>query len=167
MNEPLYDRLRHASWRRKLTPGEEAELRAWLAARPELKSDWESEAGLSEILGRLPDPGVATNFTAGVLSRIRRIGDTADSGSTASGWGWDWRRLFPKTAFALLVLGLGVFGYERHAIARRAEFARSLATVSRVAAVPGPELLRDFETIRQLDQTALPDEKLLVLLEVK
>src|ERR1035437_9606030 len=34
-NDPIYNHLRELGWRRKLTGAEEAQLRAWLAARPE------------------------------------------------------------------------------------------------------------------------------------
>jgi hypothetical protein len=167
MNESPYDRLRDASRRRGLAPGEEAELRAWLAAHPGMESDWESEAGLNDLLSRLPDAPVSTNFTARVLSRIGREGRAAGIPGGESRWRTIWHRLIPRAAFAALAAGLGLLLYDRQQTAHRAELARDLATVSRVAAVPGPELLRDFESIRQLDNTALPDENLLALLNLK
>jgi hypothetical protein len=166
MNDPLYNQFRESNWRRKLAPGEEAELRAWLAAHPEMESEWEVEAGLTEALGRLPDAAVPSNFTARVLSRVGDLEyEAAGSRLPESGWRWAWRVVVPKTVFATIVLGMGLFLYERQQAVRRVEFGRNLATVSGVMAVPDPELLKDFEAIRQLDQTPRPDEQLLVLLK--
>jgi hypothetical protein len=166
MNQPSYDHLRESNWRRKLTSGEKTELRAWLAAHPEMESDWEAEAGLSNALGRLPDAEVPTNFTARVLSRIDGMEpEAAAAGRSVSGWTWSWRSLLPRAAVVLIALAAGLYSYERQQAARRTEIAHDLAAVSRVAAVPGPEALRDFETIRHLNQTASPDEQLLVLLQ--
>jgi hypothetical protein len=166
MNDPFYDQLREANWKRKMTSGEEAQLRAWLAAHPERESDWEAEAGLSDALNRLPDVEVPSNFTARVLSRVERMErDVAGCLPAGPKAKWTWRWLLPQAAFALLVLGVAWFFYERYQVARRAELARNVAMVSRVAAVPGPEFLQDFETIRRLDQISRPDEQLLALMK--
>ena len=48
---------------------------------------------------------------------------------------------------------------------RQARFARSLTTVSAVAALPGPDVLKDFDAIQQLNPTRPPDLELLALLQ--
>lgn len=166
MNDPLYHKLLEAGWRRKLTAEEAAELRAWLSAHPERQADWQAETGLNEALGRLPDAPMPTNFTARVLSRVHaRERETVDSGSRGFLWKWTWRSLAPRTAFALVLLGLGVFSYEWNQGTQRAKLARNVAAVSDVAAMPNPELLQDFEVIRRLGQTPPADEELLALLQ--
>jgi hypothetical protein len=166
MNDPLYDKLREAGWRRTLTAAEAAELRAWLAAHPERQIDWETESALTKALGRLPDAPVSSNFTARVLSRLEGI-QPARTGSGWRGlrWGWTWRSLVPKAAGALAVLGLGLLSYQWHQTTQRAQLAQRVAAASDMAALPGPELLQDFEVIRRLGQTPAADEELLALLK--
>jgi anti-sigma factor RsiW len=163
MNDPLYHQLRESNWRRKLTPSEEAELRVWLAAHPDMESDWESEAGLSEALARLPDAPVPANFTARVLQIVER--ESAGSRRLESKRNWTLHWILPKLALAGIVLGLGVFSYEHHEVAQRTDLARKVAVFSGVAAASSPEMLQDFETIRSLGQTPPADEELLALLK--
>src|SRR5215471_12201242 len=100
-NDPIYQHLREASWRRKLTETEQEQLRAWLAAHPEALSDWEEEMGLNEALVRLPvAPKVATNFTARVLDAIE-LEARRESRRSFVRRGWRWRlRWVPKAALA-------------------------------------------------------------------
>ena len=72
INDPVYQKLREMSWRRKLEPREEALLSEWLAAHPEIQPDWESETSLTELLTALPNVPVASNFTQRVLTAARR-----------------------------------------------------------------------------------------------
>src|ERR1035441_868191 len=71
-DDPNYNRLLELSWRRKLTDAEEAQLRALLESRPEAQADWDAEATLNAVLGRLPDAPVPSNFTARVLQTVER-----------------------------------------------------------------------------------------------
>src|SRR5262249_40432154 len=107
MNEPRYHQLLEAAWRRRLTATEEAELRAWLAAHPELRADWETETALNEHLVQLPDAPVSTNFTARVLQAVER--ESAGVQRPASRWPWILHSLLPKAAFAALFLLVGGF----------------------------------------------------------
>jgi hypothetical protein len=168
MNDPLYDKLREAGWRRKLTAAEVAELRAWLAAHPERQSDWEAETALTDALARLSATPVSSNFTARVLARVEAIEwDKAGPGRRAPVWAWRWRSLVPKAAVSLVVvgLGLGLLSYHWHQAEQRAQIARRVAVASDVAALHSPELLQDFEVIRRLGQTPAADEELLALLQ--
>src|SRR5262245_19120401 len=70
MNDELYNELLEASWRRKLTAEEEAQLRAWLVAHPEAQADWDEEALLTQQLERLPNAPLASNFTAQVMGKL-------------------------------------------------------------------------------------------------
>ena len=162
MNDPLYQRLREAHWRRRLTAGEEAELRDWLAAHPEMEADWTAEKGLGGVLSRLPDAPMPTNFTARVLKAIEQ--EPVGSRSETPGWRWAWHRFLPKAAVAALVAATGLISYERHEALQRAVLARNVATVADVAAVPNPDLMQDFEAVRRLGQTPPADEELLALL---
>jgi ferric-dicitrate binding protein FerR (iron transport regulator) len=158
MNDPLINKLREAGWRRKLTANEEADLRAWLTAHPEAQVDWELEAALNESLGGLQDAPVPANFTARVLQLAEQ--DSADARRREPKMRWSWHSFLPKAAFAAGALCLGLVLYSQHQATQRANFARKVAAVSEVTAVPDPALLKDFYTIRRLDG---PDEELLAV----
>src|SRR5438046_5388697 len=144
MNDPLFQRWRELSWRRKLTASEEADLRAWLAAHPEAQPDWEAEATLTDALGKLQDVPVATNFTALVLQAVAR---EARPAARADKWlGWQpWKRWLPRIALATVVLGAGLFSMHEVRAARRAKLVRSVEVVSRVSSLPSPAILEDFD----------------------
>jgi anti-sigma factor RsiW len=162
-NDPIYNRLRELSWQRKLTEAEEAELRAWLAAHPEARADWEAEAGLEAALGRLPDVPVAGNFTARVLQAVER--EAASSSRRSQGRMWPWLRWLPRAAFAASVLAAGLVSYLLVQHAERRKLVESVAAVADVSSLPGPEILQDFDAIRASNPTPAPDEQLLEVLK--
>jgi hypothetical protein len=165
-NDPSYNRLRELSWRRKLTAGEASELRTWLAAHPEVLPDWEAEAGLNDALGQLADAPVPSNFTARVLQSVERENASELRRQRRKWQVWRRWRWLPKAAFAAVVLGAGLVSYQQVArVARRAEYAQSVAAVSRLASLPAPEVLKDFDAIRVSNPTPLADEELLAALK--
>jgi anti-sigma factor RsiW len=163
MNDP-FNKLRETSWRRKLTPAEESELRAWLAANPTARDDWEADTALTRVLDRLPDAPVPSNFTARVLQAVE-LENAAAQRTAPSRGRWLWHSLIPKTAFAALIVGVGFFSYHEARAMRRVQLARSVATVSGVASLPGPEVLKDFDAIQRLNAAPPPDTELLALLK--
>ncbi len=167
INDPLYQRWREAGWRRKLTPAEEAELRTWLAAHPEAKADWEKEGELNEVLRRLPDPAVPSNFTARVMQAVELETAAQTRASGHRGLLWPWRRLrwLPRAAILVLVLAGGMFSCYEAQSARRQELARSVAVVASVTSLPDPQALEDFDAIYALRPAPAADEELLVLLQ--
>lgn len=164
-NDPLYDRLCESGWRRKLTDAEQAQLRSWLEAHPETQADWEAEAGLSEVLSGLPDVPVASNFTARVVQAAER--EAASLRRRQGAWrAWyACLRWLPRTAFAALALGMALTAYRYSENTRRHQMAASVVAISRVASLPSPEVLQDFDAIRALPATPPPDEQLLTLFE--
>jgi anti-sigma factor RsiW len=163
MNDPLLNHLREIRWRRPLTASEEAELRAWLAANPKAREDWELEAALSVRLAELPDAAVSSNFTARVLQAVER--ETRAAPRAKFRWRVSWRSFVPKAALAAVAFSLGLFTYHEHAVAKRLELAQSVAAFSEVSSLPSPEILKDFEAIRRLNTTPPPDEELLALMK--
>jgi len=165
-NDPTYDRLRELSWRRKLSAGEAAELRAWLAAHPEAAADWESEAVLNQALGQLADAPMPSNFTARVLQSVE-----LESASEVHWWRTKWQfrmhwRWLPKMGVAAVVLVAALFSFEQATrAARRAEYAKSVAAVSDVASLPSPDDLKDFDAIRVSNPSPVADEELLAALK--
>ena len=154
MNEFDYKTLLEKRWRQKLTPAEEANVRAWLAQHPESKAEWELENQLSEVLEKLPDVPVPSNFTARALQAIER--EAAAPKRSGSGMPWFFRVLVPRAAVVAVVLGLGVFTYREHTTARRAELVQGVKVVAGVSSLPDPDILQDFDTIRQMPASPGP-----------
>ena len=159
-----HQRLRETAWRRKLTDAEQAELRTWLATHPEARDDWENEAALNELLARLPEAPVASNFTARVLQAVEREA-AAGARKREGRWPRVWRVFVPRFATALVFVGAGLFVYHRHVQAERLELIRSVAAVADVRALPSPQLLQDFEAIRRLRPVPPADQELLALMQ--
>ena len=163
MNDPFH-KLSEASWKRKLTPAEEAELRDWLAAHPEARADWETDAALNRVLDQLPEVTVSSNFTARVLQAVELERATAARASQSKGK-WFWRSFLPKAALASVFVVMTVFGYREARFEKRQRLAKSVATVSQVASLPGPDILKDFDAIQQLNRSPAPDTEWLALLQ--
>ena len=164
-NDPIYNHLRELSWQRQLTGTETAQLQAWLAAHPEAQADWEAEAGLNAALGRLPDVPVPSNFTARVLRAAER---EAAAELRQSGWKWGgWLRLrwLPKLALTASVVCAGVVSCLLVQDAQRKNLVESVAVVSAVSSLPGPDILKDFDAIRASNPTSAADEQLLAVLQ--
>ena len=166
MNDDLYNDLLEASWQRKLTAEEEAQLRGWLAAHPEKQPDWEEELALNQQLERLPNAPLASNFTAQVLGKLdlelrREEREAARPGKRA----W-WRGLVPRFASVLLLgllAGTGIVQYREH---QREEMADGLEHVAPIASVLQPDVLQNFDAIHHLGHVpAVSDEELLAALQ--
>lgn len=162
-NDPVYQRLREIGWRRKLTEAEAAELRAWLAAHPEASAEHEGEAALNRVLVRLPDAPVPSNFTARVLQALER--EERNAAPRARDWNWVWRVLVPRTAAAMLVLGVGAYALQQNRLKQRAVIRDSLVTIATVPTMPSPQALEDFDVIQKLDSDSAADKELIALLQ--
>jgi anti-sigma factor RsiW len=170
MNDELYNELLEASWRRKLTVEEQAELRAYLAAHPEAQSEWEEEALLTQQLDRLPKAPLASNFTAQVMQKLDL--ELAREHREQRGWHlsqW-WRRALPRFASVLLLAflaGTGVFQYRKYERQQHTQMVDSVKQLTPVAAVLEPQIMQDFEAIRALRHApAVSDAELLAALQL-
>ena len=153
--------LRDTSWRRPLTEAEKAELRASLPAEDQERA--ELDFALTQALSRLPDVPVSNNFTARVRAAAESERRAAEREARGSRF---WRVLFPRIAFAAsgvttLVVIFSLISHHQDANAR--QMVESLSAVSGVESLPPPEVLQDFEAIRQLNTAPAPDEQLLAL----
>ena len=161
MNDPLFNKLREASWRRPLTADEEAELRAWLVAHPNAHLDIESDSALRDLLNRLPDAPVPSNFTSRVLAAVER--DDAAVLREKRPRTWSWRAILPKVALAAIALFLSGIYYEQRQSTQSVELLHKAAAVSEFVALSDPAVLRDFETIRRIEEAPIADRDLLAL----
>ena len=157
--EPIQNPLRELVWRRKLTETERAELRA----QPETQADLDLESHLTEVLGRLPNAAVPSNFTARVLQAIEREEFQA---ARKSVWhGWNWRVLVPRIAVAAAVVVMAGLTIQRHELTvHRAHLAESVAQVAVAQPMPSVEALKNFSAIQRMSQPRA-DEQLLALLQ--
>jgi len=160
-NEP-HSKLRESGWRQKLTEAEQAELRAYLAANPDARADWEMESALSVALTRLPDMSVPSNFTARVLQAVER----EEARPRAWSWRWNWHALVPRVAFAAAVIAFAGLVFQHHEVYRqRIALARNVALVTRGQPMPSPEALENFDAIRRMSQPQHADDELLALMQ--
>jgi len=164
MNDAFYKELVEASWHRKLTPAEEAQLQSWLAIHPEEQAHWEEEVALNDFLKQLPQAPLSSNFTAQVMqafdAETREIARLAEQP-----WWMQWaRRLAPKLAAAGLVLICGLVILQQQHQPSQGEAIRDVVSFAEVAQVlPNPVILQDFDTIKNLRSAS--DEELLAVLQ--
>lgn len=164
MNEFDYKMLLEKRWRHPLTASEEASMRAWLAQHPESKPDWDLETQLSEVLEKLPDVPVPSNFTARVLRAVEAAAPRPPAVTRSP---WFIRALRPRAvvAAASVALVLFVVSHHQRTAAKRAELVQGVKVVAGVPSLPSPEILQDFDTIRQLPASTGPDPELIALMK--
>jgi len=151
--------IREVVWRRRLTEAELGELQT----QPKAQTELELESRLSEVLARVPDAPVPSNFTARVLQAIER--EEAHATQKRS-WMWYWRVLVPRVAVAAAVVGFAGLAYQRHEINQRVQLAHSLALFAGAQPVPNEEELKNFDAIQRMSQaTPHADNELLALFQ--
>ena len=163
-HDPTETRLRELSWRRHLTPAEQAELHAWLAAHPDAAARWQEDAALDSLLERLPNAPVPSNFTARVLQEIEHDAARNDRETSPSRPWWQ-RVLVPRLAMAAVILGAGLFVYLRNDGLQPENFVTPLRSMSGTEAVLSVEVLQDFDAITKLGPNVQPDMELLSLMQ--
>lgn len=142
---------------RRLTPEEIRRLRQDLSARPREAARLAEELALNALLDGGPRPEPASNFTSRVLAAVAAAEPRRDrAASGLSGWLRS-LRLARVAAFAttLAVVTVAWWQVQGH---RRGVMAASVVEVTQVAAVPGVEVLENFEAIRLLRTTAQPGD---------
>jgi|SRR5579871_979555 len=167
MNTPEYNDLRELSWRRPLTPAEQAALEEYLAAHPEARAEWETDALLNRALEKLPDASpVSSNFTARVLETLR-LEEAAAERETARGrFAWrNLRRWFPRMAAVGVAALLMFVGWHQHELGVKAAQARNLASLASVISA-NPDVVANYDPICRLggNQVA-PDTELIALMQ--
>lgn len=150
--DPLEQVLREKISRRPLTPAEQAELDAWLAAHPEAQEEWRQDAALSAALARLPEKPAPSNLMARVLAELDREDlATAGARNTKTNWfglgSWGW---VTRTAVVVAVLILGTVFYRHQQSVAQVKNAQNLAAAVRTTPPLPPDLLENFDLISSL-----------------
>ena len=118
---------------------------------------------LRELLSRLPDAPVPSNFTARVMQAIDLDELPVGRGRR---WSWNWHALLPRAAVAAMVVVAGGLALHQHEIYnRRMALAQSVALVANAQPLPSLEALDNFDAIQRMGQPAHADEELLALLQ--
>jgi hypothetical protein len=171
MDKSLFEELVEISWRRKLTPEEEVQLQSWLASHPGDADGWEAEAGLSQALDRLKPIAPSSNFTSQVL-RLVELEKAQRSRQASTSMAGRLARLFTVrsrglawAAFVILAAGIGYHQYRENT---HHQIAQGFHAFSTVATVTEPQVLEDFDAVREFSQVLADvnptDEALFVLL---
>jgi anti-sigma factor RsiW len=171
MNDSLYDELIRLSLKHEITPEDRMRIEAVVAAHPELRDRWESDAAVSRLLRQLPDVPVSSNFTALVMEKIEL--DQRDSARSQNHPRFSlpqWLRPRLAAIFGLMIVG--VLGVNEYRIRQdRSALAQNVRRVSQDLAalpptIPGPEIFRDFDAIHTLRQVSVvSDDELLTVLQ--
>ncbi len=125
-----------------------------------MKDKFQNE--LRELLSRLPDAPVASNFTARVMQQIE-----LEESRRARKWNFisNWRAFLPRAAVAAAaVLFAGLTLQHHEANVHRAVFAKNVALVAE-APMPDVDALKNFDAIRRMSQPARPDNELLAIMQ--
>ena len=160
MKEVRDDDLFRLSLQPELSPEEESQLEAWLAAHPGARAAWESDRALGRALQSLPDVPVSSNFAARVLQEL----DLEEGRESRKPRGW--RLLWPRFGWATAAaLALTVFGTQQFRTAQRTQFAADAALVSKdIARLP--DAFRDFDVVDSLREiTPESDDGILFALQ--
>ena len=116
---------------------------------------------LRELLSRLPDAPVSSNFTARVMQAVELEERQA---ARRWNWHWNWRSLMPRvavTSVALVMAGLVVQQHEVNA--HRTQLAEDVAHVTTAQPLPSVDALQNFDAIQRMSQPAHADEGLMAL----
>jgi hypothetical protein len=152
MQDSIHDELLDLSRRQVLSAAQKSRLQMILVKHPELKETWEQDNLLNLTLHHLPDCPLSSNFTALVLQAVTQP-QSAKRRTRAAGWlqfiCWDWMR---PAAATMIIMGVGLAGYNYHRQQSRWEMARSLVAIASLTELASPNLVKDFDLIQRLNQ---------------
>src|SRR5690348_122670 len=118
-----------------------------------MKKKWQNE--IRELLSRLPDTPVSSNFTARVMQAIE-----LEESRERRNWlfRWNLRALLPRIAIAAtVVMCVSLAFHEYQLDARRTELAKSVALVTS-SQLPSVDALKNFDAIARMSQPHADDE---------
>jgi len=165
MQDEHYNKIKESAWRRALSRDEEAALQQILKGHPEARQEWAEETALNRLMERLPTPVVSSNFTGRVLAAAQK----APAQPAWREW-FDPSLWFPEStagrlAVCSMIVCIGLISFHESEVIHRAKMAHELAGVSRMAALPPVEWLKDFDTINGINKVKVADDDLLVALQ--
>jgi hypothetical protein len=113
-----------------------------------------------ELLSRLPDAPMPSNFTARVMQAVELEDLRRPRWSV---FGWHWRAWVPRAAMAAVLVVLGSFTFHSHELyIQQVAMAKNAALVASEP-LPSMDALKNFDAIQRLGQPAGADNELLAL----
>jgi anti-sigma factor RsiW len=156
--------------RGELTEREKRDFDERLTLEAALREEFEQEQSLEQLLGRLPNVPVSTNFTSLVLQSAR-----GEAKQRARAQKSRWRLPFPYARLAAGVAAVALAGFlsiRQHQKSEQREMVRSVTSFSEVASAIGSEespnlVFQDFDAIQRysIPADAELDLELLVALQ--
>jgi hypothetical protein len=119
---------------------------------------------IRELLTRLPDASVSSNFTARVMQAVE-----LEESRSRRKWffNWNFRPLLPRLAVAATVVICGSLALHEYQLdARRVELAKSVAMVTS-SQLPSVDALKNFDTIARMSQQHADEELVALAPEMK
>jgi negative regulator of sigma E activity len=116
---------------------------------------------LRELVSRLPDAPVASNFTTRVMQAVE-----LEESRPVRRWSfrWQWHALLPRvavTAAVVLFAGLTFHRYELNE--QRSLLAKNIALATGAQPLPSVDALKNFDAIQRMSQPRADDELLALM----
>ncbi|MCF7669269.1 MAG: hypothetical protein K9N48_05790 [Verrucomicrobia bacterium] len=164
MKKHEFNILAKTVWKHTPSETELNELNRALDSVADKESFLKEELRLNELLGKLPDVSVPSNFTARVVEAAATQPARRNKLITALTLSPLRRRRV--TAFAAVIVAaiIGVTGWKAFEHMNRVETAQSAAVFTEIAIEPDFETISNFETIYDLSQAPEVDNELLTAL---
>ena len=149
------DELRERHWRR-------TDADALQRCGRENTADLELDLRLTEMLGKLPDAPLPSNFTARLLQMVAQEESRRPAARNSH---WNWLRSLPRIAVATaLVIFTGLMLWQHELVAHRAALVKNVAVVAGSQPLPSVDALKNFDAIQRMGQPRA-DEELLALMQ--
>lgn len=159
MSEDEFEKLKEDRWRRALTPSEEISLENHFETDRAAQRIWNEEAALNQLLAKLPDEPISTNFTSRVLQMVERETVQPREESVLAWFKFHW---LSRVAFASLLLCATLVSIHEYRTSKRTQIAHNVAAMATATTVP-QEWLQNFEAINRLGKPPVDDELLAAL----
>ncbi len=140
---------------RRPKPSWERSLVSSVSTRtPDERAALDSELALEQLLAALPQPTVSSNLAARVLAEVARESSAMGSARNHR-WSWSFPRLWARFGPRSFAWGLGlsvllVAAVLQSSVHNRRLMAREVAEMGAVTAIPGVDVLRNFDAISAL-----------------
>src|SRR5215475_4864608 len=96
---------------------------------------------LRELLSRLPNVPVASNFTVRVMKAVE-LEEMRRSRWHLIGWDWNWRVFIPRATATAVVVGFAVFTFHQYEVSnQRLALAKNVAFVTQSQQMPSVDAL--------------------------
>lgn len=172
MSESEYQKLLELKLQRPLLPEEQSRLDDLVSQHPEIRDHWDEEMQLCQLLNRLPDAPISSNFTVQTLAAAQSESAPKRVSDRPRLFGWLSLRWVQSATVTAAAMAAAWILYDQKQSARRAQMAGELAQFSSAALALDPEkadvnldALMNYDVITRLENHPIVDDDLLAVLE--